>query len=186
MKLNIAIIISIIITSALIGLAYNYINPKGLALIRNERIIDWVTDSSAVHQSNNNYNSSDHTHSNDLSGKITNDNPDNFSEPKAIKIDFAYKLFQEGKKFVDARPVEEYEENHIKGAINIPFYGSENYESVLNKISKDEIIITYCSGDDCDLSILLGDELFAKGYKKIYIFFGGWNDWLKMGYPTEK
>lgn len=168
---------------------YNHFNPKGLNLIRSEKIITWENDSlinvtPLVTKDKIEVDSIPVSKSINLPSKQLEVKP--FTEPKAIKIDLAYKLFNQGIKFIDARPEEEFKENHIKGAINIPFYGSEKYDSVLNKISKDEIVVTYCNGDDCDLSILLGDEIFNKGYKKVYVFFGGWNDWLKKGYPVAK
>ncbi|MFO7525545.1 MAG: rhodanese-like domain-containing protein [Ignavibacteriaceae bacterium] len=117
--------------------------------------------------------------------KTSNDVQSSFDKPIAIKLARAYELFNSGVKFIDARPVEEFAEGHIKDAVNIPFYQSEQYEDVLNNISKEEILVTYCSGEDCDLSIMLGDELFEKGYTKVYIFYGGWNDWLDADYPVE-
>lgn len=184
MKFKISIILQIIIYSIIIGIVYNQLNPKGLPFLRENKQINWVDDSTTTHSIN--FDSTTTQHGKNSLIDSSTSNLKDFKEPKAIKIDFAYKLFLNGTKFIDARPVEEYEESHIKGAINIPFYGSENYESTLKQIPKDEVIVTYCSGDDCDLSILLADELFAKGYKKIYVFFGGWNDWQKMKYPIEK
>jgi rhodanese-related sulfurtransferase len=29
-------------------------------------------------------------------------------------------------------------------------------------------------------------QMMEKGYAKIYALKGGWNDWLKAGFPTEK
>ncbi len=184
MKLNFSIILVIVFSSILIGIVYNQLNPKGLSFIREKKQISWADDSTSInsiHSDSAFINNPDNSRINSSQEGLQD-----FAEPKAIKIDFAYELFLKGTKFIDARPVEEYQESHIKGAINIPFYGSENYDSVLNKISKKEIIVTYCSGDDCDLSILLGNELFDKGYKRVYVFFGGWNDWQKKGYPIEK
>ncbi len=103
----------------------------------------------------------------------------------AIKLPRAYELYKKGAKFIDARTKEEFAEGHIKNSINIPFYESEKYESVLSNLDKNKTIVTYCSGEDCDLSIMLSDELFEKGFKRIYIFYGGWNDWLEAGYPVE-
>jgi rhodanese-related sulfurtransferase len=188
-KLDYKKIFAIAFTSVFISFVYNDFNPNGLKLIRDERVLNWESDSltsfpkinSLVIDSNLTINKPVFD---SAKSEIKNENFESYTKPKAIKIDFAYKLYKQGVKFVDARSVEEFAEGHIKGAINIPFYGSENYESVLNKISKDDIVVTYCSGEDCDLSILLGDELFNKGYKKVYVFFGGWNDWLTKGYPT--
>jgi rhodanese-related sulfurtransferase len=185
MRISLFRIFKIILVSILISLVYNHFNPNGLNLIRQERVLIWE-DSSALDNSEketfleeNNFSSSNQelTH-NEMNG--------NFDQPKAIKLEFAQKLFNQNVKFIDARTVEEFAEGHIKGAINIPFYGSEEYESVLAQIAKDEFVVTYCDGDDCDLSILLGDELFQKGYKKVYVFYGGWKDWLKNNLPVER
>lgn len=189
MKSNLKITLQIIFTSVLLGLIYNHLSPNGISLYRDDRKIVWASDSmmnnsKSVNETPNVLESSP-AKEKTISEKSIEKVQD-FKEPIAIKIDFAYKLFLEGKIFIDARPVDEFEESHIKGAINIPFYGSENYQSVLNKILKDEVVVTYCSGEDCELSILLGNELFEKGYKKVYVFFGGWNDWLKKGYPISK
>jgi rhodanese-related sulfurtransferase len=199
MKLYNKNIFWILCSSCLIGLVYNHFNPEDLDLIRQERILDWESDltSNTLKDKSlqiDSTNKKDELPNNSINSvgetqkkkrkKDVNDSK-SFDKPKAIKIDFAYNLFKEGKKFIDARAPEEYAEGHIKGAINIPFYGSENYESVLNEINKEEVIVTYCNGDDCDLSILLADEIFGKGFKKVYIFFGGWNDWKTNNYPIE-
>ena len=188
-KININKIVIIFFSSLSIGLIYNHLNPNGLRLIIEKQNLVWEKDSSTIQNNSSNEVESkiDSTHLIKQKKSYSSDElKDDFKEPKAIKVTLAYKLFLAGIKFIDARPVEEFNEGHIKGAINIPFYGSENYESVLNKITKTDTIVTYCSGDDCDLSILLGDELFKKGYKRIYVFFGGWNDWKILGYPIEK
>lgn len=189
MKLDYKNILFIITASVIFAFIYNLANPNGLKLIRSERELVWESDSlgsdvdlisesskeslpiviDSIHNTNHPVNSEEE-----------------FKEPKAIKIGLAYKLFNDGVKFIDARPVEEFNQGHIKNAINIPFYESEKYEQALAKISKDEVIVTYCGGHDCDLSIMLGDELFNKGFKKVYIFYGGWNDWLANNYPIEK
>ena len=191
MKLDYKKIFVIVFTSVLVSFVYNDFNPNGLKLIRDERVLNWESDSlTSFPKINLLVIDSNLTiirpKIDSIKTEIKKEISESFKEPKAIKIDFAYKLFTQGIKFIDARPAEEFSEGHIKGALNIPFYGSENYESVLNKISKDDIVVTYCSGEDCDLSILLGDELFNKGYKKVYVFFGGWNDWLIKGYPIDK
>jgi rhodanese-related sulfurtransferase len=189
LKININKIFIIFFSSVFIGLIYNHLNPNGLRLIREKQNLVWEKDSSTIQNNTSNEveKKIDSTHLIEQQKTYSSDeHKDDFKEPKAIKVTLAYKLFLAGIKFIDARPVEEFNEGHIKGAINIPFYGSENYESVLNKIPKTDTIVTYCGGDDCDLSILLGDELFKKGYKRVYVFFGGWNDWKNLGYPIEK
>lgn len=194
MDINFKNIVIIIIASSIIGIAYNYLNPKGITLIKTERILQFEDENSGLDnfdtiQQNLNINDDEiekiDSENNPELKKPSVDVPSAFDTPVAIKLARAYELFNSGVKFIDARPVEEFAEGHIKDAVNIPFYQSEQYEDVLSKINKDEILVTYCSGEDCDLSIMLGDELFEKGYTKVYIFFGGWNDWLDAGYPIE-
>lgn len=106
------------------------------------------------------------------------------SEPKAITLSQAYSFYNANGKFIDARESYDYEEGHITGAINIPYYEFEEYKNELDILSKDEPVVTYCSGTDCDLSILLGNQLTSMGYKKVFIFFGGWPEWIDANYPV--
>jgi rhodanese-related sulfurtransferase len=189
-NLNISKILTIILASILISLIYNHFNPNGLSFCREERKLDWESDSLA---SINKINSSiADTSVNDLiiSDSKTiekiNDTIESFKEPKAIKLDFAFKLFNDGIKFIDSRSAEEFAEGHVKGAVNIPFYGSENYLDVINGLNKNEIVVTYCSSADCDISILSGEELFEMGFKRVYVFIGGYDEWTKNNYPTSK
>lgn len=196
-------ILNIILFSILVGFVYNYLNPNGIPLIREERKLTFAEDdvvkadsSLTTHSLPNDL--SDKNHFSAQDNKSISDSSINqstksnlttteaFAEPLAIKIDKAYQLYKQGVKFIDARMPEEYAEGHIKGAINIPFDGDESYRNILNSFSKDEVLVTYCSGTECDVSILLGDELFEKGFKKVYIFFGGWNDWVERGYPISR
>ena len=58
--------------------------------------------------------------------------------------DDAINLKNEGAIFVDVRSMQEYEEGHVVGAINIPSYEIKN--KIRNIIrNKNEIIILYCS-----------------------------------------
>ncbi|MCL6494704.1 MAG: rhodanese-like domain-containing protein [Ignavibacterium sp.] len=196
-------ILYIIFFSIIIGFTYNFLNPNGIPLIREERKLNFAEDdavnldSSLTFQNipdilpnKNDFSEKDNKKENDSlinhSTKSKSSITVPFTKPLAIKIDKAYQLYKQGVKFIDARMPEEYTEGHIKGAINIPFDGDESYRNILNSFSKDEILVTYCSGTECDLSILLGEELFEKGFKRVYIFFGGWNDWVERNYPISK
>lgn len=110
-----------------------------------------------------------------------------FTEPKAIKLDQAYILYNKGITFIDARDTSDFIAGHIKNSINIPFDDFDNYKQRLDQLSKENPLVVYCAGTECDLSILLGNLLFIEmGYKKVYVFFGGWLDWTKAKYPVEK
>lgn len=108
-----------------------------------------------------------------------------FAEPKAITLEQAYKLFNNGVKFVDARDEADYLAGHIASAVNIPFDDFDNHKQKLEQLSKEKPMVIYCAGTDCDLSILLGNMMFEQGYKQVYVFFGGWQEWLNSNYPIE-
>lgn len=64
------------------------------------------------------------------------------SEVPRITLADAKKAFDEGSAvFVDSRRQDAYKENHIKGAVNIPFGSNDNYVS----LPKGKKIIVYCS-----------------------------------------
>ena len=174
MKLNIKLspILNIVVTSCLIGMIYNFIGPNSIPLIKAERKINFVEDTINV------------TDAREVNNELDTPN-DTFEEAKAITLKQAYSLFQQDAFFIDARDYVEYEIGHIRGAITLPYYEFDKYKSVLESISEDTPLVTYCDGRDCDLSILLGDKLFEMGFKKVYIFFGGWIDWQQNNYPIE-
>ena len=108
-----------------------------------------------------------------------------FKEPKKITLEQAFSLFNSGVKFIDARDEVDYLTGYISGSINIPYYDFENHKQKLDNLSKDKPLVIYCAGTDCDLSILLGNQLSKMGYKQVYIFFGGWLEWQNANYPVE-
>lgn len=167
MNLNFGKIISILLFSTIIGLLINYFSPEGISLMREEKELTWAD-------------------SDEIENNIENSESITVKEPAAVNLEQAYKLYQNNALFLDARNQMDFLNAHIKGAINLPYDSFDEFKNILNNISNDEPVVTYCGGDDCDLSIMLGEELHKMGYKKVYIFFGGWNEWLKAGYPVEK
>ena len=121
---------------------------------------------------------------NDDNLSLSNLTKDVFNQPRLISIAQAYELYRNKVIFLDARNPEEFEEGHIAGAINLPYFSIDEHLTNIASIDKSEPIVTYCEGADCDMSIRLGNELFAKGYKKVFVFFGGWEEWEKADYPV--
>ena len=153
----------IILIGSAIGLTYNAISPGGIALIG-----EW-------------------------SPRITSDSlvvPYGYEEdidPPAIDLAYAMMKFQSRNTiFLDARYPEDFKAGRIKGAINLPYEESEEYApQVLPQLPKEEEIIAYCDGTECESSLLLARELRELGYQDIKVFFGGWQEWLKAGLPVE-
>ena len=87
--------------------------------------------------------------------------------------------------FLDARPPEDYEAGHIAGAVSLYFEKlDELYNSVLGKVPKDRLIITYCSDPECKSGLKLADALVGKGFTRVLIFLEGLPGWKDAGYPT--
>jgi len=51
--------------------------------------------------------------------------------------------------------------------------------------SEEFAIIVYCGGEECDASTKLAEQLRQSGYANVRVFFGGWNEWVRAGYPVE-
>jgi len=153
---------AIAIVGIVLGIAYNAVSGRGIELIRKEHQLTWVSDS--VQQSS----------------------PAEAPQPLLINIDEAYRIFQEGNAlFIDSRHEEEYLEGHIKGAISLPLKSLEADPRLVQTIPKDKLIVTYCSGVECDQSIDLGQKLASMGFRNVRIFFAGWNDWQQRNLPIE-
>jgi rhodanese-related sulfurtransferase len=104
------------------------------------------------------------------------------SKPIDIKIDFAKALFDKKHRFIDARDAADFDAGHIQGAMNIPYHDLEKYREKLNTLPKDQVYVTYCSSA-CDVSIDMAYAMVKMGFKKVYIFHGGWDEWKNAGYP---
>jgi len=111
-------------------------------------------------------------------------NTQNYVKPIDIRIDFAKALFDKKYRFIDSRDPSDYNAGHISGAMNIPFHDIEKYRDVLDGLPKDQVYVIYCSSS-CDVSIDMAYYMAKMGFKKTYIFHGGWDEWLTAGYPVN-
>ena len=121
---------------------------------------------------------------NEDSLKNAQNNQTDIVKPVDIRIDFAKALFDKKYRFLDARDAADYNAGHIQGAINIPYHDLEKYKDKLNALPRDQVYITYCSSA-CDVSIDMAYAMAKMGFKKVYIFHGGWDEWKAAGYPVN-
>ncbi len=73
-----------------------------------------------------------------------------------------------GVVIIDLRSQEEYQEGHIKGAINVP-YDEENEEIEMN-LPKKYTFILYCERGNVSLQI--GRKLSKQGYHIVSVYGG--------------
>jgi rhodanese-related sulfurtransferase len=213
MNISLTKCLLIILVSSILGILFNFVNPKGITFILKQKGVRWASDSLVYNslkpvdtlrtkvkplaEENSPLNkkaaiinpilrpdSIRHKMSKPPN-KSNTDWEEGFAEPIGINLEQAYRLYTMGIVFIDARDESEYNSGHIKNSINLSVYEFDKYKNVLSGISKSQTIICYCGGTDCDLSTQLANKLFSLGYRNNYIFIGGWEQWKTAGYSVE-
>jgi cytochrome c oxidase cbb3-type subunit 3 len=82
---------------------------------------------------------------------------------------------------LDARTPSDYLNEHIAGAVSVPFYDPEPYES---QLPRDAWIVCYCSCPHAE-SGTLAQKLAAKGFTKVTVLDEGLGVWHARKYPTR-
>lgn len=106
---------------------------------------------------------------------------------KVISLDAAFQMFTSGEAiFADARPIVAYEAGHIHNALHLePGAVEEWAEKLIANYAPDQSIITYCEGEQCQLSRELAERLAWMGYEKVFYLVDGWGQWQRHGLPTD-
>lgn len=105
-----------------------------------------------------------------------------------IDLAQARRLFEEGDGvlFVDARPQSEYAQEHISGALSLPWQEAERYfAQTAGRLEGRKMIVTYCDGESCDLSHELALFLKDMGFENVRVLVNGLTVWRKAGLPLE-
>lgn len=81
---------------------------------------------------------------------------------------------------IDARRPDQYEEGTIGNAINInpDIDQMELFEKLAN-LPGEKPIVCFCDGGTCDLSDIIAEELLNLGFKRVFLYSGGWEEWQK-------
>lgn len=84
-----------------------------------------------------------------------------------LKYEEAMDIYKrEDAIIIDVRTPEEYKENHIEGAINIPMYEVDNLKNEI--FDKDAVILLYCKTGK--RSKIVKEILMQNGYRNVYTF----------------
>lgn len=83
---------------------------------------------------------------------------------------------------LDARPKQDYEMDHITGAISMPFF---EVEQRYKELPRDTWIVTYCACPRAEAEEA-ARILRAKGFEKVKVFYDGYFEWLARGYPVTQ
>ena len=103
---------------------------------------------------------------------------------REISIDVAERLFSDSVLFIDAREEEYYIEGHIPNSICNDDFDSLVYQ-IEDFVAYNNGFVVYCSDDDCGSSEDLAYQLQDQGFKNIYLFKGGWKQWVENDLPVE-
>lgn len=97
---------------------------------------------------------------------------------------FEAKLNAAGKnaQILDARLLEEYQQNHLEGALSFSIANKEDFEKHIAKLSKDKPTFIYSIGNG--RSGVLAQDLRNAGFQDVTEIPGGLSKWIGRGRPV--
>ncbi len=110
-------------------------------------------------------------------------------ESMVIPLEQAVEFYESKEAvFLDARPIHQFEEGRIPGALPVPWQNVDDHIGLFFEqvVDPEAIIITYCDGEACSLSEDLAVMLRDMGYANVKVLINGWSVWVEAGYPVEK
>ena len=119
-------------------------------------------------------------------GVIAPPSYDQTVDAPVVNLSEAMAAFNSGQAiFLDARKKADYEAGHIQGALRCFLEEYDvDFPLVRDQLPKEALIVTYCDGDECELSLFLARNMLQEGYTSVKIFFGGWKEWTKAVLPV--
>ncbi|MFZ5893469.1 MAG: c-type cytochrome [Myxococcota bacterium] len=106
------------------------------------------------------------------------------AHPATTPVDVVKAELDRGAKlgFLDARAPSDYLNEHIEGAVSVPFYDPSPY---IDKLPKDVWLVCYCACPHAE-SGQLAEKLRKAGFKKVTVLDEGLNVWRTRNYPIAK
>jgi rhodanese-related sulfurtransferase len=100
-----------------------------------------------------------------------------------IDVDSAHELWQKKEPFViDVRDRDDYQNTHVRGAVNIPLAELPEYVSDIPQ-DRDTPVLTVCQRGNISLTGVL--FLTSLGYRNARSITGGTDAWRERGFATE-
>jgi rhodanese-related sulfurtransferase len=84
---------------------------------------------------------------------------------------------------IDARPLEDYKEAHVFGAISIPVKDFEKSLKLL-PVDKAALIVVYCNDRKCIQSRRWAAKARAEGYSNVVVYSDGFPYWKDKHMPV--
>ncbi|HEX9758148.1 MAG TPA: rhodanese-like domain-containing protein [Nitrospiria bacterium] len=130
-----------------------------------------------------------------LYGEPPQDTPPLLEKVTLVTAEEAWNLMQKGVSIFDVWVSHEYVEEHIKGAVSIPYKEKSkkrtNYDPNLDRFDLSKLphkttpIIFYCNAGKCWKSYKASKAAVEAGYTNVYWLRGGIPQWKKKNLPVE-
>ncbi len=103
--------------------------------------------------------------------------------PATTPMDVIHRELTRGARMalLDARAPSDYMNNHIAGAVSVPFYDPSPY---LDKLPKNAWLVCYCACPHAE-SGTLAAKLMAAGFKKVTVLDEGLGAWTNKKYGVK-
>ena len=122
--------------------------------------------------------------------------PDALSGVKVIKADDVQNALKSGIPVIDTRVANEFAEEHIKGARNVPYKeksakavtfdaAQDSFDLAKLPADKNAPVVFYCNAGECWKSYKASVVAQKAGYKNISWFRGGMPEWKSRKLPVE-
>lgn len=85
---------------------------------------------------------------------------------------------------VDVRPEEEYNIDHIPGAVSLPFLTLYDSPEMIDSWNRTQTLVLYCFKPTCKETMMMSDKLKRMGFKNILVLQEGFAGWLEREYPV--
>jgi rhodanese-related sulfurtransferase len=98
-----------------------------------------------------------------------------------VNLEDMQRIVEQGTHYIfDARPINDYDAGSIPTALPLPYLEMEEmFEQYQALLTPEWPILVFCSGQECDESLLLGVFLRDQGFTNLYLFADGYGAWAK-------
>lgn len=117
------------------------------------------------------------------------DAPDSIPGTKRVSAEEVVELVTSKSNLVviDARKASDRESSGwIEGSIGLPNYDTNEGSLAKNLADKSTPVLFYCNGVKCGRSVESSKLAVKLGYKEVYWFRGGWEEWTEKGLPVSR
>ena len=115
--------------------------------------------------------------------------PNGGPSPSPMDLD-AFQAFVAAHRglVIDARAGAFYRLGHVPGALNLPretFAADYDGQKAALDPRKTDGIAVYCSEEDCPDADLVARALGRLGFRPLWVYRAGWDEWVQAGLPQE-